>query len=76
MAESFNGLCKTELLFHDDPWSGVEDVEWATFTCPDWFSTRRLHGEFGMLTPAKFETAYCRHENEQELVASPATEPR
>jgi hypothetical protein len=29
MAESFNGLYKTELIYHRGPWKGLEDVEWC-----------------------------------------------
>jgi putative transposase len=58
LAESFNGLYKTELIYHEGPWKGIEDVEWATLTYVDWFNHKRLHGEIGMVTPAMFEAAY------------------
>jgi putative transposase len=58
LAESFNGLYKTELIRHCGPWRGLEDVEYATLEYVDWFNHRRLHGELGMLTPAEFEAAY------------------
>ncbi len=58
LAESFNGLYKAELIYHEGPWKGVEDVEWATLTYVDWFNHKRLHGEIGMVTPAMFEAAY------------------
>jgi hypothetical protein len=32
LAESFIGLYKSECIFHEGPWSGVETVEWATLT--------------------------------------------
>jgi transposase InsO family protein len=65
LAESFNGLYKAELIYHEGPWKGVEDVEWATLTYVDWFNNKRLHGEIGMVTPAMFEAAYY---DRQELV--------
>ena len=58
LAESFNGLYKTELIRHAGPWRGLEDVEYATLEYVDWFNHRRLHGELGMVTPAEFEAAY------------------
>jgi putative transposase len=58
LAESFNGLYKTELIRHQGPWRGLEDVEYATLEYVDWFNYRRLHGELGMLPPAEFEAAY------------------
>ena len=60
MAESFNGLYKTELIFHEGPWKGVEDVEWATLTYVDWFNHRRIHNEIGKIPPAEFEANYYR----------------
>jgi putative transposase len=60
LAESFNGLYKTELIRHAGPWRGLEDVEYATLEYVDWFNHRRLHGELGMVTPAEFEAAYDR----------------
>jgi putative transposase len=58
LAESFNGLYKTELIRHGGPWRGLDDVEYATLEYVDWFNHRRLHGELGMLPPAEFEAAY------------------
>jgi putative transposase len=58
LAESFNGLYKTELIRHVGPWRGLDDVEYATLEYVDWFNHRRLHGELGMITPAEFEVTY------------------
>jgi putative transposase len=58
LAESFNGLYKTELIRHAGPWRGLDDVEYATLEYLDWFNHRRLHGELGMIPPAEFEAAY------------------
>jgi putative transposase len=56
LAESFNGLYKTELIRRRGPWRGLDDVEFATLEYVDWFNHRRLHGSIGMLPPAEFET--------------------
>jgi putative transposase len=58
LAESFNGLYKAELIRHRGPWSGLDDVEYATLEYVDWFNRRRLHGELGMIPPAEFEAIY------------------
>ncbi len=58
LAESFNGLYKTELIRHRGPWRGLDDVEYATLEYIDWFNQRRLHGELGMIPPAEFEATY------------------
>jgi putative transposase len=64
LVESFNGLYKWELIYPQGPWTGLEDVEWATLTYVDWFNQRRLHGEItdgpGYTTPTAFEAAYSR----------------
>jgi len=64
MAESFNGLYKWELIYPKGPWSGLDDVEFATLTYVDWFNNRRLHGEIapgpGFTTPAAFEADHYR----------------
>ena len=64
LAESFNGLYKWELIYRRGPWTGIEDVEFATMTYVDWFNHRRLHGEItegpGYTTPADHEANYYR----------------
>jgi putative transposase len=63
LAESFNGLYKAELIFHEGPWAGVDAVEWATLTYVDWFNNRRIHGKLGFVPPAEFEANhYCQIE--------------
>jgi putative transposase len=58
LAESFHGLYKTELIRHEGPWRGLEDVEYATLEYVDWFNHRRLHTELGMVPPAEYEAAF------------------
>ena len=74
MAESFNGLYKTELIFHEGPWKGLEDVEWATLTYIDWFNRRRIHNEIGKIPPAELEENHYRQIDTDELVVSQTTE--
>jgi len=79
LVESFNGLYKWELIYPKGPWSGLEDVEFATLTYVDWFNQRRLHGEIepapGYTTPAAFETAYYRQSNPTEEAGTQTSEP-
>ena len=64
MAESFNGLYKTELIYRQRTWRGLDDVEFATLGYIDWFNHRRLHGEItddaSYTTPAEHEANYYR----------------
>ncbi len=64
MAEAFNSLYKWELIYPKGPWTGLDDVEFATLGYIDWFNHRRLHGEItddnGYVTPAEFEAAHYR----------------
>ena len=70
LAESFNGLYKAELIRHDGPWQGLDDVEYATLGYVDWFNHRRLHGELGLVPPAEFEAAYHQRTASARLAAS------
>ena len=64
MAEAFNSLYKWELIYPKGPWTGLDDVEFATMGYIDWFNHRRLLGEITddttYVTPAEFEAAYYR----------------
>lgn len=61
MAETINGLYKTELVRNKGPWRGLEDLELATLEWVDWFNHRRLFGELGHVPPAEFEATHYRH---------------
>jgi len=58
LAESFNGLYKTELIHRRGPWTSADDAEWATLTYIDWFNNRRIHNEIGKIPPAELEADY------------------
>jgi putative transposase len=60
LAETINGLYKTELIRRRGPWRGLEDVEFATLCWVDWFNHRRLLGPIGHVPPAEFEARYNR----------------
>ena len=58
LAETINGLYKTEVIRQQGPWRNIEDVEFATLTWVDWFNHRRLLEPIGNMPPVEFEAAY------------------
>jgi putative transposase len=58
LAETTNGIYKTELIRRQGPWRTVDDVELATLGWVHWFNTERLHGTLGDIPPAEFEAAH------------------
>ena len=58
LAETVNGLFKTELIRRHAPWRTVESVELATLSWVDWWNHRRLHGACNDTPPAEFESRY------------------
>ena len=80
MIESFNGLYKSELIYRQGPWQGLDDVEFATLDYVDWFNHRRRHGEITdsprYTTPAAHETNHYNqqlsgHQAETQTTESP-----
>ncbi len=67
LAETVNGLYKTEVIRKRGPWRSLEQVELATAEWVDWWNHRRLHGAIGDLPPAEFEAHY-----HQQHAATPA----
>jgi len=62
LAESINGLYKTELIKPRGPWRTLGHVEIATLEWVDWFNHRRLHGHCGDMPPAELEALYYRQD--------------
>jgi len=60
LAESVNGLYKSELIYNRGPWRNVEDVELATLSWVHWWNHSRLLEPIGHVPPAEFEAAYYR----------------
>ena len=58
LAETINGLFKTELIHRRGPWRSCEAVELATLEWVDWFNNRRLLEPIGNIPPAEAEAAY------------------
>jgi putative transposase len=58
LAETINGLYKTELIKPSKPWRTIEEVELATAEWVHWFNYRRLYEYCGDIPPAELEAAY------------------
>ena len=69
LAETINGLYKTELIRKRGPWRTVDDVEYATLEWVDWFNHRRLLEPIGNIPPAELEMAYYQQQEESAMVA-------
>lgn len=63
LAETINGLYKTEVIYKDGPWKGMEDVERATLTWVSWFNNERLLGSIGHIPPTEYEMLYYQNES-------------
>ena len=60
LAETINGLYKTELIHRRAPWKTREAVEIATLEWVSWFNTIRLLEPIGYIPPAEAEANYYR----------------
>jgi putative transposase len=67
LAESFNGLRKSEFVYRNGPWRNVEHVEWATLNYVNWFNNRRQYESLGYVPPSEFETRCHDHTEPVEL---------
>ena len=62
LAETINGLFKTELIRKRGPWKTLEDVEFGTLEWVDWFNNRRLLEPIGHVPPGEFEEMFYREQ--------------
>ena len=62
LAETINGLYKTELIHRRAPWKSREAVELATLTWVSWFNHHRLMEPLGYVPPAEYEANYYRQQ--------------
>lgn len=72
LAETVNGLYKSELIYneHEGPWRTIEDVELATLGWVHWWNHERLLEPIGYVPPAEFEAAW-REAVENGTLSSP-----
>jgi putative transposase len=69
LAETVNGLFKTEVIRPRGPWKGMEDIEYATLEWVDWFNNRRLLESIGNIPPAEMEMNYYQQIKESAMVS-------
>ena len=69
LAETINGLYKSEVIRRRSPWKNMEEVEYATLEWVDWFNNRRLHELIGDVPSAEYEMMYYRQLEESAMVA-------
>jgi transposase InsO family protein len=69
LAETINGLYKTEVIRRRGPWRNIDAVEYATLEWVDWFNHRRLLEPIGDIPPAELEMAYYRQVEESAKAA-------
>lgn len=60
LAETINGLYKTEMIHLRGPWKNRESVELATLQWVYWFNNIRLFKPIGGIPPAEAEANYWR----------------
>ena len=60
LAETINGLYKTELIHKRGSWKNRESVELATLEWVHWFNHQRLLEPIGYIPPAEAEAQYYR----------------
>jgi len=69
LAETINGLYKTEVIHRRGPWRSMEAVEFATLEWVDWFNNRRLLSSIGNMPPAEAEANYYASLEELRIAA-------
>ena len=62
MAESLNGMYKTECIYRQESWTDAREIELATSSWVAWYNSRRLHSSLGYRTPIEYENAYYNGE--------------
>jgi len=74
LAETINGLFKTEVIRPRGLWGSLEAVGFATLERVDWFDTRRLLDPIGNIPPAEAEAACRQQIDMQQQAAQPEPE--
>jgi hypothetical protein len=69
LAETVNGLYKTELIYRRGPWKSMEQLELATGAWVNWWNEQRLHEACQYVPPAEFEGNYYRRLGEPSSAA-------
>jgi putative transposase len=69
LAETINGLYKTEIIRRRKSWRTMDEVEIETLKWVDWFNNRRLLEPIGNIPHAKAEEAFYANPNTLNMVA-------
>ena len=69
LAETINGLYKTEVIRQQGPWRNIEDVEYATLEWVDWFNNQRIIDPIGNVPPAEKEIEYYQQLERSAMAA-------
>ena len=72
LAETINGLFKTEIIHPNGPWRSLDEVEFATLEWVDWFNNKRLLGPIGDIPPVEFEQLHYEQQASQKRPAMEA----
>jgi len=68
LAETINGLYKTELIHRRTPWKTRAAVELATLEWVAWYNHQRLLGSIGYIPPAQAEENYRQTQDNKALM--------
>jgi putative transposase len=69
LAETINGLYKTEVIRRRSSCKTMEEVEMETLKCVDWFNNRRLLEPIDNIPPAEAEQNYCTKMDNTKMAA-------
>ena len=69
LAETINGLYKTEVIRRRTSWRTIDEVQMETLKWVDWFNNRRLLEPIGNIPPAEAEEAFYANMNTLDMVA-------
>jgi putative transposase len=69
LAETINGLYKTEVIRRRSSWKTMEEVEMETLKWVDWFNYRRLLEPIGNIPPAEAEENYYAKMDNTKMAA-------
>ena len=58
LAETINGLYKTELVYNLGPWKSTQALELTTLIWVHWYNQERLLGAIDYVPPAEYEKFY------------------
>jgi hypothetical protein len=74
-AEAPNGSFKAELIEHQGPWRGADQVERAVVPWVGWYDTERLHSALDYFPPEEFEAPLLPIPGDHERCLKPTNQP-